>query len=118
MIANYFKIGFRILIRQRSYTLLNIIGLAVGIAVFVFIYLYVQSEIRYDRHWADKNHIYRVTSKFNLDGNIDSAALTPFRLANEFEENFPEVQLATNLLYTDPSDVNDVSSLIYNDEVF
>jgi len=77
--------------------------LAVGIAVFVFIYLYVQSEIRYDRHWADKNHIYRVTSKFNLDGNIDSAALTPFRLANEFEENFPEVQLATNLLYTDPS---------------
>jgi len=118
LIANYFKIGFRILIRQRSYTLLNIIGLAVGIAVFVFIYLYVQSEIRYDRHWADKNQIYRVTSKFNLDGNIDSAALTPFRLANEFEENFPEVQLATNLLYTDPSDVNDVTSLIYNDEVF
>jgi len=118
LIANYFKIGFRILIRQRSYTLLNIIGLAVGIAVFVFIYLYVQSEIRYDRHWADKDQIYRATSKFNLDGNIDSTALTPFRLANEFEENFPEVQLATNLLYTDPSDVNDVSSLIYNDEVF
>jgi len=117
LIANYFKIGFRILIRQRSYTALNIIGLAIGIAVFVFIYLYVQSEIRYDRHWTDKEHIYRVTSKFSLDGNIDSAALTPFRLAEEFE-NYQEVVLTTNLFYTDPSDINDVSSLVYNDQVF
>ena len=117
MIANYFKIGFRILIRQRSYTVLNVIGLAIGIAVFVFIYLYVQSEIRYDRHWTDKDQIYRVTSKFNLDGNIDSAALTPFRLAGEFE-NYPEVRFSTNLFYTDPSDINDVSSLEYNEEVF
>ncbi len=110
MIANYFKIGFRILIRQRSYTVLNIIGLAIGIAVFVFIYLYIQSEIRYDRHWSDKNQIYRVTSKFNLDGNIDSAALTPFRLAGEFEKIIRKLLLATNLFYTDPSDINDVSS--------
>lgn len=117
MIANYFKIGFRILFRQRSYTVLNIIGLAIGIAVFVFIYLYIQSEIRFDRHWTDENQIYRVTSKFNLDGNIDSAALTPFRLANEFE-TYPEVLNSTNLFYTDPSDINDVSSLGYNDEVF
>jgi len=117
LITNYFKIGFRILIRQRSYTVLNVIGLAIGIAVFVFIYLYVQSEIRYDRHWTDKDQIYRVTSKYNLDGNIDSAALTPFRLAGEFE-NYPEVRFSTNLFYTDPSDINDVSSLEYNEEVF
>ncbi|MCB2207225.1 MAG: ABC transporter permease [Bacteroidetes bacterium] len=97
--------------------MLNIIGLAIGIAVFVFIYLYIQSEIRFDRHWTDENQIYRVTSKFNLDGNIDSAALTPFRLANEFE-TYPEVLNSTNLFYTDPSDINDVSSLGYNDEVF
>ncbi len=118
MFTNYFKIGFRILIRQRSYTMLNVVGLAVGIAVFVFIYLYIQSEIRYDRHWTDKNQIYRVTSKFNLDGNIDSTALTPFRLAREFEENYQEVLMATNLFYTDPSDVNDMSSLVYNDQVY
>ena len=78
MIGNYFKIGLRILLRQRSYTLLNIAGLAIGIAVFVFIYLYIQSEISYDRNWGDDDRIYRVTNEYSLEGKPESIALTPF----------------------------------------
>jgi putative ABC transport system permease protein len=118
VIANYFKIGLRILNRQRSYTLLNIIGLAIGIAVFVFIYLYVQSEIRYDRHWADSDRIYRVWNEYALDGKAETVAITPYRLSGELADNFEGVEEATMLFFTDPSDVNDMSSLTFEEEVF
>ncbi len=118
MIANYFKIGLRILNRQRSYTLLNIVGLAIGIAVFVFIYLYVQSEIRYDRHWADSDRVYRVWNEYALDGKVEAVAVTPYRLAEELETHYKGVEEATMLFFTDPSDVNDMSSLTYGEEVF
>lgn len=118
MIGNYFKIGLRILIRQRSYTLLNIAGLAIGIAVFVFIYLYIQSEISYDRNWNDYENIYRVTNEYSLDGKIENIALTPFLLAQKLQNQIPGVEMATKLFFTDPSDVNDMSSIRYKDKVF
>ena len=118
MIGNYFKIGFRVLLRHKSYTLLNIIGLAIGIAVFTFIFLYIQSEIRYDRQWNEYEKIYRVTSEYNVDGKIENIALTPFRLVEDFRNEFPEVEYSTNMFFTDPSDINDISSVTYNGEVF
>jgi len=118
MIANYFKIGLRILNRQRSYTLLNIVGLGIGIAVFVFIYLYVQSEIRFDRHWTNSEQIYRIWNEYALDNNVEQLAVSPFRLANDLRRDFPGVEATTKLLFTDPSDVNDMASLTYVDEVF
>ena len=81
MISNYFKTGIRVLLRQKGYTLLNIMGLAVGISVFTFIFLYIQSEIRYDRQWSDHQNIYRVTSEYSVDGKVEKIALTPFRIA-------------------------------------
>ncbi len=118
MLGNIFKIGIRILIRQRKYTLMNIIGLAIGIAVFVFIYLYVQSEIRYDRHWTDYRNIYRVTSEYSLDEKVDFMALTPYRIASDLKSGFPDVELSTNVFFTDPSDINDVYSIMYDEQVF
>lgn len=118
MIANYIKIGFRILYRQRSYTLLNIVGLSIGIAVFVFIYLYIQNEIRYDRSWNGYENIYRVWNEYALDSNTQMIAISPFRLASDFRQNFPQVQAATKLFFTDPSDVNDMASLTYGEKVY
>jgi len=118
MIGNCFKIGYRVLIRQKGYTFLNITGLAIGIAVFTFIFLYIQSEIRYDRQWTDHKNIYRVTSEYNVDGKVEKLALTPFRIAEDLMNEFPEVTLSTNMFFTDPSDINDVSSVTYKDEVY
>lgn len=118
MFFSYLKIGFRILYRQKSYSLLNIIGLSMGIAVFVFIYLYVQSEFRYDKHWDNSENIYRVTSDYNLNDNSELVALTPYLLSGRIQNNFPDVEYSTKIFFTDPSDVNDMSSLIYNNKVF
>jgi len=118
MFLNYLKIGFKILYRQRSYSLLNITGLALGIAVFVFIFLYVQSELRFDRHWDSSENIYRITTDYALSSNKEEIALTPFLLAEQIQNNFPQVEYSTKIFFTDPSDVNDMSSLIYKGEVY
>ncbi len=118
MLGNYFKTSIRVLVRQKGYTMLNIVGLAMGIAVFTFIFLYIQSEIRYDRQWSDHHNIYRVTSEYSVDGKVEKIALTPFRLSNDFNDGFPEVVSATNMFFTDPSDVNDVSSVTYEGHVY
>ncbi|MFK5857368.1 MAG: ABC transporter permease, partial [Bacteroidota bacterium] len=98
--------------------MLNITGLAIGIAVFTFIFLYIQSEVRYDTQWTDYKKIYRVTSEFTVDGKTEKMALTPFRLAEDFRKEFPEVVSSTNMFFTDPSDINDISSVTYEGKVF
>jgi putative ABC transport system permease protein len=118
MLGDYFNTGVRILIRQKGYTLLNITGLVLGISVFTFIFLYIQSEIRYDKQWKDFKNIYRVTSEYSVDGKVEKIALTPFRIAEDFKSEFPEVVMTTNMFFTDPSDINDVSSVTYNDKVY
>ncbi len=118
MTGNYFKVGIRLLMRQKGYALLNVIGLMLGIVVFVFIYLYVESELRYDRHWSDSQRIYRITNEFALDGRFEKIALTPFRLAQDLRTEFPGVEEATNLFFTDPSDENDVSTIAWGNENF
>ncbi len=118
MLGDYFKTGLRILIRQKGYTILNIAGLVLGISVFTFIFLYIQSEIRYDKQWTDYNNIYRVTSEYSVDSKVEKIALTPFRIAEDFRNMFPEVVSTTNMFFTDPSDINDVSSVTYNGKVY
>jgi len=118
MLSTYFKTGLRVLLRQKGYTILNIVGLAMGIAVFTFIFLYIQSEIRYDRQWSDNENIYRVTSEYIVDEKAENIALTPYRFANDLTSEFPGVVLSTNMFFTDPSDINDVSSVTYNDVVY
>jgi len=118
MTGNYFKVGIRVLVRQKGYTLLNVAGLMLGIAVFVFIYLFIESEIRYDRFWSDNEKIYRITNEYSLEGKSEKIALTPFRLASDLRNEFQGVEEATNLFFTDPADENDVSTITWNGEVF
>lgn len=118
MLGSYFKTGIRVLLRQKGYTFLNIAGLALGITVFTFIFIYIQSEIRYDRQWSDYKNIYRITSEYSVDEKVEKIALTPFRLAADFMAEYPQVISATNMFFTDPSDINDVSSLTYKDIVY
>jgi putative ABC transport system permease protein len=118
MLGKFILSGFRVLLRKRGYTFLNIAGLSLGIAVFVFIFLYIQSEIRYDRQWSDEDRIYRLTTEFSLDGKIENVAMTPYRLAEELYHVFPESVLTTKTLFTDPSDENDVYSLVYKNKIY
>src|SRR5215218_5586656 len=62
MIKNYFKIALRNLMRHKAYSLINISGLAIGMASSILILLWVQNELSYDRFHANAPRLYRITA--------------------------------------------------------
>ncbi len=70
MFKNYLKIALRNLLKYKGYSLINILGLAVGMASCILILLYVHDELSYDQHHEKAEQIYRVTREwFNSDGS-------------------------------------------------
>ncbi len=63
MFKNYLKIGWRNLLKYKSATIINLIGLSTGLSAFILIALFVRDELSYDRHFAGVEDIYRVTVK-------------------------------------------------------
>jgi len=95
MLKNQLKIALRILKRQKGYSLINISGLAIGIACCVLILLWVQDELSFDRFHENSDHIYRIVSQSNAEGISDYYAVVPLPLAPTLKDEYPEVQMAT-----------------------
>ncbi|MDW3208983.1 MAG: ABC transporter permease [Reichenbachiella sp.] len=70
MFKNYFKISFRNLVKQKVFSVINIAGLAIGLAAFLLINQYVQFEKSYDKFFTDSDRVYRLTTDQVLDGVI------------------------------------------------
>jgi len=92
MIKSYLKIASRNLSKHRFYSLINVTGLAVGIAVCMIITLFVIDELSYDKHFKNSDRIYRVVSDHVFNNSVFNAALTPAPLANALVSDFPEVE--------------------------
>ncbi len=118
MWGSFFRLRFRVLLRERNYFLLNLAGLSIGIVVFVFIYLYVENALYYDRSWRNYPHIYRVNETYSTGGKAEKMALTPYLLADRLKDHFPGIIASTRLFFTDPSDKNDVSSVNYQGKMY
>ena len=89
MFKNYLKISIRILIRQKGYTFIKILGLAAGIACCLLIALYVLDELSYDRFHQKFDRIYRVVQ--DLTGDMDTLAAATGTLGPASKEDLPEV---------------------------
>jgi putative ABC transport system permease protein len=97
MIQNYLKIAWRNLLRHKSFSLINIMGLAGGIAACIIIFLYVHYELTYDRHNTKIERIVRVTAGFKTpDGDL-SLATSPTLLATVLLHDYPEVESVARL---------------------
>ena len=94
MINNYFKIAWRNLFRNKVYSLINILGLAVGITTCTLITMYVNDENSYDKHHKDGDRVYRIASA--AKGETWVAAPAP--LAAGLKKDFPEVEQSARLL--------------------
>lgn len=92
MIKNYIKIAIRNLAKQKGFTFINIIGLALGITAAVLIFLWVSHELSYDSYHSGHKNIYRVTTDANLNGQEFKVCLVPSALAEEYATIFPEVE--------------------------
>ena len=92
MLKNYFKIGWRNLLRSKGYSLINILGLAVGMAACLLIVQYVRFEKSYDDFHEQSDNIYRVTMNRYVNGNFKfNSAKTYPAIAPRLKEDFPEI---------------------------
>jgi putative ABC transport system permease protein len=94
MFKNYFKTAFRSLTRNRNYTVINIAGLAVGIAVCMMIFIIIQFQTSYDNFHAKKDRIYRVlTESHHADaGNVTYVKNVPFLMPDGLKAAFPQLE--------------------------
>ncbi len=92
----YLKIAKRNLLKNKLYTSINMVGLAVGTAVCVLIGLYIQFELSYDKHFANHDRVYRVAGSYDQGGGaITNSTLVPYLLQSTMQNN-----LDPDVLYT------------------
>lgn len=80
------------MLKLKSHSLINLTGLAIGIAACMLLLLWVRDELSYDRYHKKADHIYRVTSQYETNGNIRRSASTPAPLGPALTVAFPEVK--------------------------
>lgn len=98
MLRNYLKTVVRHLLKNRTTTFINILGLAVGLACCLLILLFVNDELQYDQYHAKSDRIYRVVKDFvDSDGSRLPDATTPPALAPAMVSELPEVENAVRI---------------------
>jgi putative ABC transport system permease protein len=98
MWRNYLKIALRNLWGHKVYSLINVFGLALGMAVCMLILRYVAHERSYDRMHEQADRIYRITHQRDLNGTFENQATTPLALRDALLADFPEVAHAVRFL--------------------
>jgi putative ABC transport system permease protein len=92
MIKNYIKIAFRNIARQKGYSFINIMGLAIGIACCLIIMLFVLNELSYERHFSKADRIYRITQHIKWNGNSMDVPLTSAPFAAALRNDYPAIE--------------------------
>lgn len=89
MYKNYITTAFRNFLRHKLYSIINVGGLAIGLAAVILIFLFVKDELSYDDWWTDTDRLYKLeTAHKQVEGNFPFRALSPGRLRDPLAENY------------------------------
>ncbi len=103
MIKNYFKIALRNLAKNKAFSAINILGLALGITCSILIFLWVHNERSVDSFHINSAKLYSIYETQYYDGQISSAHNTPGVMADEIKKGFPEIQYASGFGFKEES---------------
>jgi len=103
MFKNYFKTAWRNIIRNKVFSVINILGLALGLACSLLIFLWVRDEQNVDAFHKNGKELYQVYERNHFDGKIDASYPTQGLLAEELKKVIPEIQYASGLEYASAS---------------
>ncbi|WP_447642091.1 MULTISPECIES: ABC transporter permease [Chitinophagaceae] len=92
MFKNYFKTAIRSLLRNKGYSLLNIMGLAIGMASTILILLWVINETSTDRFYSKIDRLYSMNNRDNFSGQLQAWSSTPKVLGPTIKQDYPEVE--------------------------
>ncbi|SKB56617.1 ABC transporter permease [Dyadobacter psychrophilus] len=113
MIKNYLKIAWRNLLKERQFTLLNLIGLSTGLACTLLIYLWVNDELHVDKYNEKDDRMYQIMANHKSEDGIKTIQHTAGPLATSLAAEFPEVENAVTVLPA--SWFSDKGTVTFND---
>jgi len=114
MVKHYFKVTFRHIRKHLLISILNISGLAIGIACFVLIMLYVNHELNYDRFNEHFDDIYRVAVDAKIGNTVIKQTWTPASMPAAMYEEFAEIRAITRIY--ERSQTVTIGDQVYNEE--
>src|SRR5580765_803397 len=97
MFKNYFKTAWRSLTSNKTYSILNIVGLSAGLTCFGLIALWVQDEMSYDKFNTNYDRIVRLVSVEKREAGITESAMSSAPMARALLHDYPEVENAVRL---------------------
>jgi putative ABC transport system permease protein len=115
MIKNYFTVAIRHLLKNKTFSLINILGLSTGIACCLLLALFIQDEMSYEKHFTGHQQVYRLYTIFTKEGKPESFPRTSPAIAMDLIDEVPEVETATRVV--EPPEV-EFHLIRYNDKVF
>lgn len=98
MLKNYILVAFRNLRKHRAFSLINILGLSLGLACCLLLTLYIQDEFSYDRHLERKEDVYRIVTEFEGVIGFDKLPTASPPIALAMAEEIPEIEAAARLI--------------------
>ncbi|NIW92970.1 MAG: FtsX-like permease family protein, partial [Phycisphaerae bacterium] len=117
MFKNYFKMAFRNFIKHKIYSVINVLGLAIGMAACILILVYIQDELSYDTFHEKAKRIYRITDHWTAGNVSEDLATVPFPVAKTLELENPDMIEHTVRMYR-PSSWNISPVIGYEDKTF
>ena len=107
MTRNYFKTALRNLFRNKNYTVVNIAGLAIGIAVCLIIFVLIRFELSFDNFHKKKDRIYRVLTEYHHQDaeGVFYGAAAPFPMPGVIKNDFPELEKTSGIYRSSNSQV-------------
>lgn len=117
MFINYFKNAIRILITQRFYSFINIIGLSIGITACILVSLYVKYDLSFDRYNKNAENIYRIEFSFPREGVVEHMAQSQAMLGPTLKNEYPEIRKLSRFCYSQRSLVKAGDKNNYEDRI-
>jgi len=124
MFSNYLKITFRNIVRNKSYSFINIFGLATGLASCLIIFLFVSYETSFDSWHTKADRIYRVIGTENNPSGIKYEFATQFPYTEAMRTDFPDLENISQVFYVEETQItidNEIfveNNLLYADPEF
>ena len=97
MFKNYFKVALRYLSKHKGHTIINVLGLGVGIACCLLIMLFVKSEWSFDRFHSKTDRLYRGWLEEHYEGQVFTNTVTPIPLVPVLQSNLPEIESSSRI---------------------
>jgi len=115
MFKNYFKTAFRSLVRNKTYSIINMAGLAAGIGVCMTIFIIIQYQSSFDNFHSKKSRIYRVLTEYHhADANeIFYGAGVPTALPLNIKVQFPQIENVATIFKTNTKKIHYTSQNNY-----